>query len=201
MQLFEEFALAYLQFLTEEAERVVHRLAQHVAHAEEVGFVVVDDAAVGRDADLAVGEGVERVDGLVRRYARGQMYENLHLGGRVVIDLANLYLALLGSLQYGVDERRGGLAIGNLGDGQRLVVHFVDTGTHAHRTAAFTVVVAGHVDETARLEVGVEHEVLTLEVAHGGIAQLVEVVGENLRRQTYGNTLDALCQQEGELHG
>ena len=65
MQLFEELPLAYLQLLTYEGHRVVHRLAEHMAHAQEVGLVVIDDTAVGRDAYLTVREGVERVECLV----------------------------------------------------------------------------------------------------------------------------------------
>ena len=66
MELLEELALADLQLLAQEAQGIVYGLAQDVAHTEEVGLVVIDDAAVGRDANLAVGEGIECVDGLVR---------------------------------------------------------------------------------------------------------------------------------------
>ena len=40
-----------------------------------------------------------------------------------------------------------------------------------------------------------------MQIADGSVAQLHEVVRQNLRRQAYGNTLGTLCQQQGEFHG
>lgn len=40
-------------------------IAQYITHGEEVGLLVVDDTAVGRDAHFTVGEGIEGIDGLV----------------------------------------------------------------------------------------------------------------------------------------
>ena len=65
MQLFEQLAFSDLEFLADEVFRAVRRVAEHVADGEELRLVVLDHAAVGRDADLAVGEGIEGVDGLV----------------------------------------------------------------------------------------------------------------------------------------
>ena len=65
VELFEQFVLADLEFLTDEVLRAVCRVAQHVADGEELWLVVLDDATVGRDVDLAVGKGIEGVDGLV----------------------------------------------------------------------------------------------------------------------------------------
>ena len=64
-QLFEKLAAPYLEFLAQKPHGAVHRVAQHVADGKEARFVVLNDAAVGRQVYLAVGEGVERVDGLV----------------------------------------------------------------------------------------------------------------------------------------
>ena len=55
-----------LQLLGEELLRPIHAVAQQLADAGEERLLVADDTAVGADADLAVGEGIERVDGLVR---------------------------------------------------------------------------------------------------------------------------------------
>ena len=65
VQLFEEFALTDLQFLSDEVLGAVGGVAQHVADGEELRFVVLDDATVGRDVDFAVGEGVECIERLV----------------------------------------------------------------------------------------------------------------------------------------
>ena len=44
-------------------------------------------------------------------------------------------------------------------------------------------------------------ELLAAQIADGGVANLVEVVGQHLRRQTHGDALCALCQQQRKLHG
>ena len=40
-----------------------------------------------------------------------------------------------------------------------------------------------------------------MQVRDGRLAELVEVVRQDLRRETHGNALSALCQQQRELHG
>ena len=57
--------LADDEFLTQKVQRVVGAMAQHIADGEELRFIVFDDTAVRRDAHLAVGEGIEGVDGFV----------------------------------------------------------------------------------------------------------------------------------------
>ena len=201
VQAFHDFATAYLEFAAKQGQGVVYGLAQHVAHGEEVGLLSVDDAAVGRDAHLAVGEGVEGVDGLVRRRARRQVHQYLDAARCQVLHLAYLDFALLAGLHDGVAHAGHGLAVGDFADGERLVVYLLDFRADAHRAAAFAVVVLRHVDAAARLEVGVEAEVFAVEVADGGVAQLVEVVGQDFGRQADGNAFHALGQQQGELDG
>ncbi|CDD83622.1 unknown [Bacteroides sp. CAG:462] len=181
VQAFLQLSLAYLQFAPQQVEGVVHRLAQHVAHTEEVGLLVVDDAAVGRDVHLAVCAGIERVERLVRRHARCQVDEYLGMCRRVVLHLPYLDFALLHCLEDGVYQGRSGLAIGNFRDDERLVVQLVDFRTDFHAAAPFAVVVPRHVDGTARLEVRIEVERLAVQVGYGGVAQLIEVVGQYLR--------------------
>ena len=64
-ELFFQLVLAYLQFFAQERLGELYGGAQHVADGEELGFVVFDDAAVGRNVDFAVGEGIEGIDGFV----------------------------------------------------------------------------------------------------------------------------------------
>ena len=180
MQALLYLALAYLQLFLQQGKCVVHRLAQHVAHGEEVRLPFVDDAAVGRDADLAVGEGVERVDGLVGRGARRQVYQYLYAAGGEVLHFADFDFPLLAGFHDGVAYARHGLSIRNLLDGKRLVVYLLYLGTHAHAAAALAVVVFGDVDAAARLKVGIELELLVVQVADGGVAQFVEVVRQYL---------------------
>ena len=65
VQLFKEFVFADLEFLSYQVLRAVYAMAEHVADGEELGLVVLDHTTVGGYADLAVGKGVEGVDGLV----------------------------------------------------------------------------------------------------------------------------------------
>ena len=58
MILLEQFVLADFQLLADEVFRTIDRVSQYVADGEKLRFVVLDDAAVGRDVDLAVGEGI-----------------------------------------------------------------------------------------------------------------------------------------------
>ena len=53
------------QFLAHQLAGPLGVVAEHVVHAHEVRLLVLDHAGVGRDADLAVGAGVEGVDGPV----------------------------------------------------------------------------------------------------------------------------------------
>ena len=188
MQRFHQLAATDEQLLAQQFPGVIHRAAQHLADGEEAGLAVVDDAAVGRDADLAVGAGIECVDGLVGADTGLQVDEDLHAGGRHVLDLADFDFPLLGSFQDAVDELAGllrrprRLAKGQLGNGQGLAVALLDLGAHAHHAAALPVVVFRDIDAAARGEVGVELEGFVVEVGDGGLTQLIEVVGQDLRR-------------------
>ena len=48
VQLFHDLVALDLELALEEAERLVHTVAQHITDAQELGLVVLDDAAVGR---------------------------------------------------------------------------------------------------------------------------------------------------------
>ena len=73
MQAFLKFSFPDEQFLAEQSERVVHWTFQHFADGQKARFLVVDDTAVGRDTDFAVGKGIEGIQCLVRTYARRQV--------------------------------------------------------------------------------------------------------------------------------
>ena len=71
---------------------------QNVTDGEELRFLILDDTAVGRNAYLAVGKGVQSIDGLVGRNARHEMYKYLNVGSCEVFDFANLYLVFVNGL-------------------------------------------------------------------------------------------------------
>ena len=98
----------------------------------------------------------------------------------IVLDLAYLDLARLGSLDYRLDECRGGLAVGNLGDGEGLVVDFLYLGADPHGTSALAVVISRHIYGAPGEEIGIERELLAPQMGYGGVDYLVEIVGQNL---------------------
>ena len=97
------------QFLAEEILRALNAVAQELADSREEWLLFVDDAAVGRDADFAVGEGIECVNGFVGGNTRGKRQTDVRSGCRHIIDTADTDLALFDSLEDGFDERRRGL--------------------------------------------------------------------------------------------
>ncbi len=141
-----------LQF--QQAQGVLRADAQQFGHAHEAGLVVLDHHRVRRDAQLTIGEGIERIDGVVRRYARSEVDGDLDVLGRVVLDVAHLDLALVVGLDDALDQAGGGGAVGDLGDDQRLVVLLADAGPRTHAAAALALVVVAHVGQTGRGEIG-----------------------------------------------
>ena len=191
----------YLQLAAQDVPRAADGAAEQLADGEEVGLLLVDDAAVGRDAHFAIGEGVERVDGLIAGDAGGEMHEYVYFGRRVVVHTAYLYLPFLYGFQDTVDERGRGLAVGKFGYGQRLAVYLDYLGAYFHGASALAIVVSGNVDAAPCLEVGVEAEVLAAQEGDGRIAYFAEVVGQNLGGEAHGYSLHALRQEKGELYG
>ena len=66
MELLQYLTPLNLQLPAKQVLCVVNRLAQHVTYRQEMRFVLIDDAAVGRYADLAVGKCIESIYRLVR---------------------------------------------------------------------------------------------------------------------------------------
>ena len=83
-------------------------MTQHIAYGEELWFVVLDHAAVRRDAYLAIGKGIEGVDGLIARYAWCQVYLDFNLGSSEVFNLTGLDFSFLDGLYDRVLQGLGG---------------------------------------------------------------------------------------------
>ena len=160
-ELFLQFALANHQLFAEQSHGTIYTVAEHIADGEELRLVVLDDAAVGRDVDFAITEGIEGIHRLVGGSAWSEVYENLHVGGGDILYLASLDLAFLHRLGDALDEASRGLAEWYLGDDERLVVELVYLGTNLQNTATLTIVVLAHIDGTASREVGIDGERLS----------------------------------------
>ena len=180
MILFEQFGLAYLEFLTQQVLGVINRVAQHIADGEELWFVVLNNTAVGRDIHLAVGEGIKGIESLVGRHSRGEMHLYLHLCSSIVIYLTCLYLAFFDGLEDRVDESGRSLAERYLAYDKGLVVEFLYLRSHLKRASTLSVVVFSHVDTAPGGEVGEELEGTVVEIGNGGITYLAEVMRKNL---------------------
>ena len=115
--------------------------------------------------------------------------------GRIVVDFSDFDFTLFECLQNRVDHHARGLAVRNFGHGQRLVVNLLDFGSHLHCASALTVVITAHIDKASRRKIGIKRELLTAQISHTSIENLIEVMRQNLRRQTYGNTLHSLKKQ------
>ena len=200
VQLFQKLALANLQLLTNQVLGAVCRVAQHVADCQELRLVVLNDTAVGRDIDFAVGEGVESIESLVARNARSQLDLYLYFGSCQVLHMTSLDLALLDSFKNTVNYRFCGLGERYLADDERLGIELFYLGTHLQYTTTLSIVILADIDTATCGEVGVEVELLAMQITDGGITNLAEVMRQNLGRQTYGNTLGTLCQQQWEFH-
>ena len=106
--------------------------------------------------------------------------------------MAGLDLALVDGLQDAVNDGLGGLRERNLADDQRLGVQLLNLGTHLQHAASLAVVIFGYIYRTARGEVGIQVELLAVQVGNGSVADFDEVVGQYFRRQSDGNTLGPL---------
>ena len=109
------------------------------------------------------------------------MYLYFHLCGSVVVHLPCLDFSLFNGSQYRVDERGGGLAVGYLAYHKCLVVQFFNLGPHFQCSPSLSVVVFAHINTSSCGEVGIECEWFAMQIADGGIADIVEVVGEDFR--------------------
>ena len=174
-------------------------MAKNIADGKELRLVVLDDAAVGRDVDLAIAEGIEGIHGFIGRCARCQMHENLYVGRGDVFYLSCLDFSLFHRLGDAFDEAHRGFAIWNLGDDEGLAVELIYLGSHLQGSATLTVVVFAHVDGSTRWEVRVDGKLFSPEVVDGSIAEVVEVMWQYLAAQSHGDTLGTLCQEQREF--
>ena len=181
MHLFHQFVLADFEFLAQQPHRAVHGMAQHVGHGEELRLIVLDDAAVGRKVDFAIGEGIERIDGLVGRDSRREVHLHFHVGRSEVGHVLGLDFPLFDGFGDAFAKGADGLGERQVADDERLVVELLNLGAYFQYTASLAVVVFRNVDRAPRGEVGIEPEFLSVKVFDGGIADVVEVVGQNLR--------------------
>ena len=190
-----------LQLGLEDVPRVISIVFQDLVHGEEHRLVVPDDAGIGRNLGLALGEGVQRVDGFVRRDIGGKMNHNFHFVGGHVFNLLDVDFLLVLGLEDAVDDGVRGFAVRNFRDGDGALVYLVDAGADLHHAAALALVVLGAVCDAAGREVRQNLIGLALQDGDGGVDELVEVVGQDFGAEAGGDAFRTLRQQQRETHG
>ena len=171
-------------------------MSEYIAHGEELWFVVLYDAAVGRNVDFAIAEGIECIHRLIRRSTRSKMYEDFYIRRCDVFYLTSLDFSLFYCLGNAFDEAYRGFAVWYFADDERLVVEFVNLGSYLQNTTSLPIVVFAYVDGTTSREIGVDTERFSLEIVDGCIAKVVEVMRQYLAAQSHGDTLGTLCQKQ-----
>jgi hypothetical protein len=139
LQGFVDLLALDLQFLAQEIHEALGVVAQDVVDGHLDGALLLDDDGAQRGGDFALGEDVERLDGLLDVGVGGEGDFDLDLAGGVVADGLGLDLALLGGVFDGPDERFGGHAVGQLADDEGGLVLLIDDGAQADLAAAFVV--------------------------------------------------------------
>ena len=144
---------------------MLYREAQQFADGGEDRFLVLHHAAVRRYIHLAIGEGIECIDGLVGRTARCQLYLYACFFRREIIHLAHFDLAFLYGAHDGLDDLGGGSAKWNLGDDEcAVVVGLLYLRSNTHSASTFAIVVATDVDLSTGWEVGIELKLFAAQV-------------------------------------
>ena len=115
----------YLKLHPKKVLGVLGAVSEHVIHIEELRLLVHDDAGIRRNRNLAVREGIERIDGLVRRHVVREMNQDFHLVRGQVVNFLYLDLALVLCLEDGIDDNMGCFTIRYLADSQCVFVYFV----------------------------------------------------------------------------
>ena len=188
------------QLRTDVAHRPLAPVGEYLTHGEELRVIISHHAAIGRDGDLATGEGVERIDRLVGRDSARQLDLDIGLCSGLVVDLLDLDLPRLIRLQDRVDEAAGRAGVGQLRDGEGVRVDLLDPCPHLYLPSTLSVAVPGHIDQPPGGEVWIELVRLAAEVADAGLQQLAHIMRQDLAGESDGDTLGALCEEEGKLH-
>ena len=158
---------------------MVHRISEEIADSKEFRFFIANHAAIWRNADFAISESVKSINRLIAGSLRSEIHENFSSSRSVVFYTFYLDFAFLHSRKNRRDKGSGGLSVWEFGDGEGLIVDFLDFRSHFHRSATSTVVIFRHIKQTTGLKIGEELERAIVEIIDRRINDFVEVVGED----------------------
>ena len=136
-----EFIQPDLQLKFQEGNRVVHRTLQHLPDTHKNRFLLFYYARIRRNGDLAISKSIECIEGLIRRYPGGQLYDYLHICCRIIVDLLDLYLSLFVGLYNRLNQGHGSFAKGDLCNDKVLLVQFFNPCTYFYGPAPDPVII------------------------------------------------------------
>ena len=195
-----KFVLLDFQLFLQQVAGVFRVVDENVVHAEELRFVVLDDAGVRGNVRFAIREGIECIYCLVRGNVIRKMDDKICRVGSHIFDLLDFYLALVLGFQYGIDQNVGCLAVRYLLDGQSVLVYFLNLRPDFHASAALSLHVFGAIGVASGREIRQQLEFFSLEVCYGSVDKFIEVVRQYLGCHTDSDALGALCKQERESY-
>ena len=155
---------------------------QNLVHRHKMRLLIDDHAGIGRDGDLTITEGIERINGYVRGNARRQINLNLNLSRCIVYYLFDLDFAFVIGFENGLDQTGGGYSIGNILDQEGRFVFGFDVGTDTQLSSSFATIIVTRIDHASSREVRNQLRLATFEDCNRSLAQLNEVVRHNLGR-------------------
>src|SRR5690606_56948 len=100
----------------------------------------------------------------------------LNFGGRIVGYFFDLDLALVIRLYYGVNKRSRSYAKRYVADDERFLIQLFNMRADAHFTAAFSLIIIGHIDHARCLKIGKELKLFPAQVFDRGINDLAKIM-------------------------
>ena len=128
-----------------------------------------------------------------------EMDEDFNLIGGVVVDVLDFDFALRVRGENRINQRFGIRSKRQFCNRQNVLAARFDFRANLNFSAALAVVVFGEIRHAASREIGKNPEALALQMIDRRAAEIVEIVRQNLRRQTNGDAFRALRQHEREF--
>ncbi len=122
MPVFRKFRQANLKFGLQQVAGSVGAVPEHVFHAKHERFSVHDHTGIRRDRHFTFGESVQGIYCLVGRDIIGQVDQDLHFFGCIVVNFADLDLAFVVGCNDRAYQTFGGLTVGDLFNSQRFLI-------------------------------------------------------------------------------
>ncbi len=199
VEFFAQMAPLYLQLCSQHFDELSGMVGDDLAYRHDRRHVVPYDEGIDGNRVLAVGKGVERIDNILGVLTPCELYLDLHLVRREVVDGGYLQLVLLRRRLDGGDEALGGRTEGELTDDDPLGIGCVQP--RPHENLADAVLVIGDVDKAAGKEVGVELYLLASQGLLDRLEHFAEVVREYAGGHADGDSLGPLDEYYGDLCG